>query len=160
MRPTSRAGMTALLMALATPATGYAAGDLAQQKPVVVTVELGNARNDLVFAPNELTFETGKLYKLVLHNPSSKPHYFTSSGFASRVFTRKVQIVTAPGEAAKTIGEIKGAIREIEVFPGGTVEWWFVPVSTGSLGDLQCTVKDDDGKLHSEKGMTGKIVIQ
>ena len=29
------------------------------------------------FAPKQLKFETGKLYKLILRNTSSDPHYFT-----------------------------------------------------------------------------------
>jgi uncharacterized cupredoxin-like copper-binding protein len=138
----------------------FSAGDLSQQKPFEIRVELGTANNDLVFLPNDLSFETGKLYKLVLHNPSTRPHYFTSPGFEARIYTRKVQVMTSPEADAKPLGEIKGAIREVEAHPGGTVEWWFVPVATGTLEDLRCTVKDPDGKTHAEKGMTGKIVIK
>ena len=58
------------------------------------------------------------------------------------------------------MAEIKGAIREIEVYPGGTAEWWFVPVATGKLDDLQCNIKDKDGQTHAEKGMIGMITIK
>src|SRR5262245_56488232 len=51
----------------------WAAGDLSRQTPIEVTVELGKP-GEHVFVPNRLTFETGKLYKLVLKNPSSDPH--------------------------------------------------------------------------------------
>jgi uncharacterized cupredoxin-like copper-binding protein len=136
-------------------AIASAAGNLAKQEPIEVRVELGTTENDLVFVPNELTFETGKLYKLVLANPSSKKHYFTSLEFASKVYTRKVQVVNSG-----TIAEIKGAIREIEIYPGGTAEWWFVPVATGKISDLYCHIKDDDGKTHGEKGMVGTITIE
>lgn len=146
------------LLSLAQPAR--AAGDLTQQEPIRVAVSLGNGADDRVFEPGDLTFETGKLYKLVLHNPSKVKHYFTSGGFADRVFTRKVQVVDKPEEDAQPIGEIKGSIREIEVYPGGTVEWWFVPVATGKLIDLHCHVKDEDQKTHAEKGMVGTIEIK
>lgn len=138
----------------------FTAGDLSKQKPIVVNVNLGKEGIDRhKFYPNRLTFETGKLYKLVLHNPSNSKHYFTSLGLASKVFTRKVQVMDDYGPGAKTIAEIKGAIREIEVLPGGTTEWWFVPVATGVITDLNCHIKDKSGKTHAANGMTGKITI-
>jgi hypothetical protein len=72
---------------------------------------MGTADDARVFAPAGVAFETGKLYRLVLHNPSKVKHYFSSPGLADRVFTRKVEVKDASGE--KTIGEIKGAIREM-----------------------------------------------
>lgn len=54
----------------------HAAGDLSRQEPIEVTIELGKPGQH-AFAPNKLRFETGKLYKLVLRNPSNDPHYFT-----------------------------------------------------------------------------------
>ena len=36
------------------------------------------------------------------------------------------------GPWARQIIEIKGAIRNLEVYPGGTTEWWLVPVATGT----------------------------
>jgi uncharacterized cupredoxin-like copper-binding protein len=95
----------------------------------------------------------------VLHNPSNSKHYFTSLGLASKVWTRKVQVMDDLGPGAKQIGEIKGAIREIEVYPGGTTEWWFVPVATGTIADLHCSIKDKDGKTHADSGMKGNITI-
>ena len=134
-----------------------AAGDLTRQEPIEVVVELGSADGKMEFVPNELTFETGKLYKLVLKNPSQVKHYFTSMTFASKVFTRKVQVL----QGGKRLAEIKGTIREIEVFPGGLTEWWFVPVQTGIFEDLHCHVKDEDsGKFHADLGMVGKITIK
>ena len=62
------------------------------------------------------------------------------------------------GKGAKTIGEIKGAIREVEVYPGGTAEWWFVPVATGTAR-MSCNIKDKDGKTHDESGMHGTVTI-
>jgi len=47
--------------------------------------------------PSQIRFETGKLYRLILRNPSEEAHYFTSDAFSGMVFTRKVQ---AGGAAA------------------------------------------------------------
>jgi uncharacterized cupredoxin-like copper-binding protein len=137
----------------------WAVGDLAQQDPVEVRVELGRAGSDEHrFFPAELRFETGKLYKLILHNSSPHPHYFSSPTFADKVYTRKVQVVET-SDPAKRMAEVKGAIREVEVHPGGSVEWWFVPVAAGTITDLHCHVKDADGVTHAAKGMTGVIHI-
>src|SRR5262245_26026542 len=59
---------TALLLAATTAA--HAAGDLSRQEPIEITVELGKPGAH-AFMPNKLRFETGKLYKLVLRNPST-----------------------------------------------------------------------------------------
>jgi uncharacterized cupredoxin-like copper-binding protein len=150
----------ALLVAFlfaATPA--QAAGDLSKQEPIVVTVELGKPGTHGFF-PNKLKFETGKLYKLVMKNPSSDPHYFTSHNFTQMIFTRKVQVVQERDGKAVTLAEFKGAIREIEVYPGQTAEWWFVPVATGTVTDLRCGIVGKDGKSHADHGMVGEIVIE
>ncbi len=153
--------MTAVLAAaLLFPTGAIAGGDLSKQEPITVRLDLGkDGVKDHKFYPDRLTFETGKLYRLVLHNPSNSKHYFTSLGLSAKVWTRKVQVMDDLGPGAKTIGEIKGAIREIEVYPGGTTEWWFVPISTGTLTDLGCSIKEKDGETHVQKGMKGTIVI-
>ncbi len=53
------------------------------------------------------------------------------------------------------IAEIKGSIREIEVYPQGTAEWWFVPVKAGTFNDLKCTIAG-----HAEAGMVGTVTIR
>jgi uncharacterized cupredoxin-like copper-binding protein len=136
-----------------------ASGDLSRQTPIEVTVELGKPGQH-VFLPNRLTFETGKLYKLVLKNPSSDAHYFTSHAFTQLIFTRKVQVVQQREGKPVTLAEFKGAIREIEVYPGETAEWWFVPVATGRVTDLRCGIVGTDGKTHADHGMVGEIVIE
>jgi uncharacterized cupredoxin-like copper-binding protein len=149
-----------ILLALgAAPAAVQAAGNLAGQEPIVVTVELGRPGQH-AFVPNKLRFETGKLYKLVLKNPSNDPHYFTSHGFSQMVFTRKVQVTQVRDGKAVTLAEIKGAVREIEVYPGQSAEWWFVPVATGKVTDLRCGISAGDGKTHADHGMVGEIVIE
>lgn len=155
--PNSATRCAALAAGLAAwPGVGLAAGDLTKQDPVEVSVALGSASGEHVFEPNALTFETDRLYKLVLTNPSKTKHYFTSPGLARSVFTRKVQVVDEGGTKA----EIKGTISEIEVYPGGVAEWWFVPVAAGSFSDLHCHIKAGDGRTHAEHGMTGSITIR
>ncbi len=145
--------------ALIGTAAGFAAGDLSRQDPIEVTVDLGKPGQH-VFTPNQIKFETGKLYKLILRNSSDDPHYFTSHNFSQMVFTRKVQVVQTGGGKPVTLAEFKGALREIEVYPGHAAEWWLVPVAAGRVTDLHCGIKDKSGKSHAELGMVGEIVIE
>jgi uncharacterized cupredoxin-like copper-binding protein len=151
-------GCAAAVLMLAA-ATAHAAGDLSRQEPIEVTVELGQAGQH-AFVPNKLRFETGKLYKLVLRNPSNDPHYFTSHAFTQLIYTRKVQVVQSRDGKMTTLAEFKGAIREVEVYPGQIAEWWFVPVATGRAIDLRCGIVGADGKSHADHGMVGEIVIE
>jgi uncharacterized cupredoxin-like copper-binding protein len=136
-----------------------AAGDLSRQTPIEVTVELGKPGQH-VFVPNRLKFETGKLYKLVLTNPSNEAHYFTSHGFTQLIFTRKVQVVQRRDGKTVPLAEFKGAIREIEVHPGEIAEWWFVPVAAGRVTDVHCGIVGTDGVSHRDHGMVGEIVVE
>ena len=150
---------TAAALLLAATTAAHAAGDLSRQEPIEITVELGKPGQH-AFVPNKLRFETGKLYKLILRNPSSDPHYFTSHAFTQLIYTRKVQVVQNRDGKTTTLAEFKGAIREIEVYPGQTAEWWFVPVAAGRATDLRCGIVGADGKSHSDHGMVGEIVIE
>jgi uncharacterized cupredoxin-like copper-binding protein len=159
MRKLHLMAATAAAAALLLAPSAFAGGNLAKQKPIEVRLDLGKDGVEThKYYPDKLTFETGKLYKLVIHNPSNSKHYLTSLGLASKVYTRKVQVMDDLGKGAKAISEIKGAIREVEVYPGGTAEWWFVPVATGTV-EMRCGIKDKDGKSHAEKGMRGVITI-
>jgi uncharacterized cupredoxin-like copper-binding protein len=152
----ARAAAAALLLG---SAAADAAGDLSRQEPIEITVELGKPGQH-AFAPDKLRFETGKLYKLVLRNQSNDPHYFTSHGFTQLIYTRKVQVVQSRDGKTMPLAEFKGAIREIEVYPGQTAEWWFVPIAAGRVTDLRCGIVAPDGKSHAEHGMVGEIVIE
>ena len=149
----------AVLGLAASVTVAAAAGDLSRQEPIAVTVELGRPGQQAFF-PNQLRFETGKLYKLILKNPSSDPHYFTSHAFTQLIYTRKVQVVQERDGKMTTLAEMKGAIREIEVYPGQIAEWWFVPVAAGRVTDLRCGIIGPDGRSHAEHGMVGEIVIE
>jgi uncharacterized cupredoxin-like copper-binding protein len=109
-----------------------------------VKVSLGNSADALKFFPSTLTFEAGQRYKLILDNPSPQKHYFTAKDFADASWTQKV-------EAGKV--EVKGAVHEVELKPGGEAEWVFVPMKPGTY-ELHCSIPG-----HAEAGMTGEIVI-
>ncbi|MDZ8109709.1 MAG: cupredoxin domain-containing protein [Nostoc sp. DedQUE12a] len=129
----------------ATPAeAANVSNDLLKQPATEITVSLGNAANELKFEPNHLELQAGKRYNLRLTNPSQLKHYFTAKDFADGIWTQKV-------EAGKV--EIKGAIHEIELKPGGEAEWVFVPLKSGTYG-LRCPIAG-----HTEAGMIGEIVI-
>jgi uncharacterized cupredoxin-like copper-binding protein len=136
-----------------------ATADLSRQEPIEVTVDLGKPGQH-IFEPSRLRFEVGKLYKLVLRNPSEDPHYFTSHGFTQLIYTRKVQVTQQRDGKTIPLAEFKGAIREIEVYPGQTAEWWFVPVAAGRVTDLRCSIAAKDGKTHADHGMVGEILIE
>jgi uncharacterized cupredoxin-like copper-binding protein len=102
--------------------------------------------------PSHLTFETGKAYKMVLKNVDKIKHELDAPGFVQRVFTRKVEVLSASN---KMLAEIKGNVREIEVAGGGTVEWFFVPVQTGKSLPMECAIAG-----HKEAGMVGTITIK
>jgi uncharacterized cupredoxin-like copper-binding protein len=120
-------------------------------KPEIVNVSLGSKQGSMQFSPHELTFERGKYYKLVINNPSSEDHYFTSDAFSTHIFTRKVEVVD---KAGSTIAEIHGAINDMELKPGAAVEWYFYPMSKGKDLKLFCHKKG-----HEAAGMVGKINI-
>ncbi|MEA5581991.1 plastocyanin/azurin family copper-binding protein [Nodularia harveyana UHCC-0300] len=115
-----------------------------KQPATEITISLGNSANELKFEPNHLEFEPGKRYLLHLHNPSQLKHYFTAKDFADAIWTQKVQ-------AGKV--EVKGAIHELELKPGGEAEWVFLPIKPGSY-NLHCSIPG-----HTEAGMTGEITI-
>ena len=96
----------AVLLGVASGAA-LAAGDLSRQTPIELTVDLGSPGKH-EFAPKQLRFETGKLYKLILRNSSSDPHYFTSHAFSQMVFTRKVQVTQIQRRQAGNAGRVQG----------------------------------------------------
>ena len=120
-------------------------------KPEVINVTLGSKDGGMQFSPNELTFQRGKYYKLVISNPSPEDHYFTSDAFSTHIFTRKVEVM---GTGGKTIAEIHGAINDMELKPGAKVEWYFYPMTKGKNLKLFCHKKG-----HEAAGMVGKINI-
>lgn len=134
-----------LIFILNQPILAASIGDLSRQDATEITVNLSNEAGELKFFPNHLEFEAGKRYKLILKNPSPDKHYFTAKDFADVSWTQKV-------ESGKL--EVKGAIHDLELKPGGEAEWVFVPIRTGTYS-LRCSIPG-----HTEAGMTGEILIK
>ena len=118
---------------------------------IEVKVSLGTKDGKYSITPNDLTFERGKYYKLVINNPSGEDHYFTSDAFATHVFTRKVEVMDASG---KTLAEVHGAVNNLELKAGTTVAWYFYPMTKGDKLYLYCGKEG-----HEAKGMKGSINI-
>lgn len=132
-------------LAIAAPVSSTTGVDFTKQQAIAVNVSLSNTANELKFSPDRFTFESGKRYKLILSNPSSTKHYFTSKDFADAVWTQNV--------VAGNV-EVKGNIRELELRPNTTAEWTFVPIKSGTY-ELHCAISG-----HAEAGMRGSITIQ
>jgi len=140
--------MSALVLA----SSAYADGDLSRVDPIEVIIEMGHTDKAMWFEPAHIELVTGKAYKLVLKNVDSVKHEFAGPEFVGKVFTRKVEIADAAG---KMIAEVKGTVTEVEVGPGGVVEWFIVPVQTGENIPIECAIKG-----HKEAGMVGTITIK
>ncbi len=118
---------------------------LAAPSTKTLNISLGNSAGELKFFPDNLQFQAGQQYKLVLDNPSPEKHYFTAKDFADASWSRKV-------EAGKV--EVKGAIHELELKPGAMAEWVLTPMKPGKY-ELHCSIKG-----HAEAGMIGQISIE
>jgi len=147
----SRCAFFALLLCLMGLAPVHAAGDLSRQEPVSVTVRLGTPEGGHGFFPPLPRFETGKLYRLRLENPSPNDYYFYSAGLADSIFSRKVSVLDRSGGV---LAEVYGPVRRLEVKAGAAAEWWFVPVRTGKFDDLIST------RRLAEAGMRGQVEIE
>ncbi len=139
--------------ALAFGTAAYAAGDLSRADPAEIVIEMGQVdAKHMYFKPDHLEFETGKAYKIVLKNVDNVKHEFAAPEFVTKMFTRKVEVLGADG---KMVAEVKGAINEVEVAGGGTVEWFIVPVQTGKDIPMECAIEG-----HKEAGMIGTITVK
>lgn len=141
-------GLCAVLFSL--PAA-QAAGDLTRQEPIVLTLQVACDATPPRFSPEALTLESGRLYALRLMNGGSKPCYFGSQALADAVYSRKVVALDATG---RTVAEVYGPIRRIEVAAGHAVEWWFLPVRTGRFDDVMST------RALAEAGMKAVIEVK
>lgn len=106
-----------------------------------LTLELG----EMYFKPTDLTFEAGKAYKLTMINVGEKKHEFAAEDFSRGAAFRKAEDADA---------EVKVPFfREIELFPGQSVELLFVAVMPGTY-DMFCEIEG-----HREAGMEGTITV-
>tara|TARA_R110002096_G_scaffold124088_1_gene268437 strand:- start:152 stop:688 length:537 start_codon:yes stop_codon:yes gene_type:complete len=139
-----------LALVAANPAA--AEGDLSRANVIDVTIEMGSNDDGMYFSPKSFEFVTGQAYKLILTNPDLIKHEVALNEMGERVFTRKIEASDADGNL---ITEVKGTIREVEVGPGKTVEWYIVPVQTTD-GPVEITCEIPG---HYEAGMFASVVI-
>lgn len=120
-------------------------------KAIEVHVSLGTKDGQMKFVPNQLTFKRGNYYKLMITNPSTHDHYFTSDALSTHVFTRKVEVMDKEGNV---LAEILGSVHDMELKPGVSVAWYFFPMTKGKSLKLYCHKKN-----HESHGMVGTIDI-
>ena len=136
---------------------GAQAADPAQTEPIQVIVQLGTDGGDLVITPSNLTFARGKLYNLVLKNPSDTEHRLSVVSFGSTVKTQAKPVIdrgaVTGGLNWKSRVPFGYLVREIAVEPGGTAEWSFVPYVEASAY-IKCAVPG-----HAEAGMIGILNV-
>jgi uncharacterized cupredoxin-like copper-binding protein len=117
------------------------AADWSKMETATVTM------TDFAFNPATIVFRQGVPYKLVIENKGVQKHYFTAEEFFRAIATRKLQ--------SNIDGEVKAPFfSAIEVYPGRTLDLYFIPEKTGSY-HLICTVEG-----HAEMGMKGEIRIE
>jgi len=115
--------------------------DWSRMETITVTM------TDYAYNPAAVGFRLGVPYKLVIENKGSQKHYFTAEGFFRAIATRKLQ--------SNTDGEVKAPyFSAIEVYPGRSLDLYFIPVKTGSY-PLICTIEG-----HTDLGMKGEIRIE
>lgn len=143
---------TAAILAAAIASPVLAEGDLSRANVITVNMEMGSNDDGMYLSPNNYVFETGQAYKLVMTNVDEIKHELAINEMYERIFTRKVEVADANGNF---VAEIKGAIWEVEVGAGQTVEWFFVPVQTAEEFEITCEIPG-----HYESGMFATAVIK
>ncbi len=130
-----------------------AEGDLSRANVIDVKIEMGTNDAKMYIKPDNFEFVTGQAYKLILVNVDEIKHELALNEMGERIFTRKIEIADADGNL---VAEIKGNIREVEVGPGKTVEWFIVPVqTTDEPVEITCEIPG-----HLESGMRASVMIK
>ena len=113
-------------------ATQYAA--LTGQEPIRVVLQFGTETKNFAMTPKALRLEKGKLYKLVIVNPSNTAHFVLAPEF---------------GAAIDSISLTQGvALRQ-----GDQQVWYFAADQAGTY-DIMC-----GHEAHAKAGMVGKIIV-
>ena len=101
---------------------------------------------EYAFDPRNLTFRSGKPYRLRIENVGTGSHTFVSEGFFQSIAAKQL----VGGESAVSTPFLK----TVAVSPKTVRELTFVAVQPGTYR-LECTVP-----LHALFGMVGEITIQ
>ena len=97
-------------------------------------MQFGTETKNFALIPKTLRFEKGKLYKLVIVNPSKTAHFVSAPEF---------------GVAIDSISLMHG----VALKQGDRQGWYFVADHAGTY-DIRCGIG-----AHAEAGMVGKINV-
>ncbi len=104
------------------------------QVPIQVVLQFGTETKNFALIPKTLRFEKGKLYRLVIVNPSKTAHFVSAPEF---------------GVAVDLISLMHG----VALKQGDRQAWYFVADQEGTY-DIRCGIE-----AHAEAGMVGKIIV-
>ena len=136
-----------LLLAVVTPSFGEDYGSTEEAEEILLTLD------EYRFIPEELEFDSGKLYRLTIYNDGKITHELDAPNLSAHIFTKKIVVLDDSGNM---IAEIKGKPTEVELAPGKRLEWWFVPfVENTETGEMICDIPG-----HRAFGMKGTISIK
>ena len=142
-----------LLLALAFPHESWSTDEGEYPIPLenVIEVQLGSESNQMLFFPGRILLRLGERYLIVLTNPSPVTHEFASETFAGFIETERVKFFDRRGDP---VGYVFGSVVEVELLPGGRVEWIFTTTASSERIDLICDIPG-----HRDAGMVGEIQI-
>lgn len=134
--------------------------DLAMSAPVERVMQFGTQTGAMKVGPETLGFDSNRLNKLVIINPSDVTHYISAPDFAATVQTKELKV--EGGQVTRSSYRwrhdtrppaAKRFVQEIELRPGGKLEWLFVAQQAGDYR-VACTLQE-----HAKAGMIGTIKI-
>lgn len=136
--PQDRYGAAVTAAAASQRAAALSAADWSKAEAVTVTLD------EFSFAPDALTFQGGRTYRLTVVNEGGSDHTFTAPEFFRAVAVRAPDSGAQAAAALESIAVGAGASRTVE----------FVAVSPGEY-KLEC-----ERPLHSIFGMHGTMTIE
>ena len=113
-----------------------------------VYVQFGGEHGELRVSPPQLTLQAGELYRIVLTNPSKVKHVVAAPELAAKGLT--AEIAQGPEDVDNPAASIA---RGIELGPGQTIEWTFLPLEEGTF-KLGCR-----NYIHAAAGMHAMIKV-
>jgi len=116
--------------------------DLNWDRAEAITVKM----NEYDYIPSEMTFRTGRPYRLHIENTGSKAHTFSSVPFFKAIAAKSLKIGSDTTE--------RPYIQELEIPASQSADLQFVAVTPG-VYPLVC-----NEPLHEIFGMTGRIRVE
>jgi len=125
----------------------------ADSLPLGETIEVNLDLAEYKFIPNHLEFELGKSYNLKIRNIGKVRHEIGAPVLAVSVLTLGVEVINKDGN---TIVTFRGKPAGIELMPGQTVHWRFIPIKAQPKAkQMTC-----DEPKHLQHGMLGTFIIR